>query len=268
MANRVGEKFFSIIALVLLPASGIILIGLQLQLYGWLLLLLGSICLLGCRQQFRKDIILIYLALALLGLTRISTDISWTHIAQMSLTLCLALIIPFVMSKYLWRDSAIRYRWHHGRAWYRTEILYVVTTAVLAYFILPLYLKNTGAYLNWTVEPGVSHLVRLFLGTQALGFWDELFFVCTVLGLLRRHLSFPIANIIQSILFTSFLYELGFTGWGFAMIFIFALIQGFVFKKTDSLLYVITIHLTLDVVLFLALLWAHHPTWMPIFLVG
>ena len=37
-------------------------------------------------------------------------------------------------------------------------------------------------------------------------------------------------------------------------------------KKSKSLFYVITIHLTLDLILFLALIFAHHPLWMPIFI--
>ena len=47
---------------------------------------------------------------------------------------------------------------------------------------------------------------------------------------------------------------------------LFALTQGYIFKKTESLLYVITIHLTLDLVLFLALLNVHTPTLADIFL--
>src|SRR5438105_3569702 len=127
-------------------------------------------------------------------------------------------------------------------------------------------LKSSGSYVNWTVDPGVSNLVRFFIGTNALGIWDELFFVSTVLGLLRRHLAFPIANLTQSILFTSFLYELGFRGWAFLVIFLFALVQGYIFKKTESLFYIITIHLTFDLILYLALIYTHHPSWMPIFI--
>jgi hypothetical protein len=59
--------------------------------------------------------------------------------------------------------------------------------------------------------------------------------------------------LLQAVLFTSFLFKLGFTGWGPVMIFIFAIIQGVVFRKTDSLFYVITIHGVLgDVILSVA----------------
>ena len=106
----------------------------------------------------------------------------------------------------------------------------------------------------------------LFIGTNALGIWDELFFIITVLALLRRHLPFFWANAIQAVLFTAFLYELGFRGWAPLAIYPFALLQGIVFKKTHNLLYIIAIHLTIDFVLFLALINAHHPHLVDIFI--
>ncbi len=134
-------------------------------------------------------------------------------------------------------------------------------TLIVGYFLVPYYLQDTGSYLNWTVTPGFVEVFILFLGTNALGIWDELFFVNTILSILRKHFTFHIANITQAILFTSFLYELGFRGWGPCIIFPFALAQGYVFRETRNLAYIITLHLCLDLILFLALLVLHHPEW-------
>lgn len=248
----------------LLCLGTVLLIGLQ-QLHGWLVLLLGTVLLLRCHKQFAKDFLLVFVALALLGITDIDTDISYKHMIEMGVTLGLAVAIPYVVSRWIYKDHLVRFRFHHGRKWYRVEVAYIFFTALISYFLLPFYLRTSGAYINWAVDPGISNILRLFIGTNALGIWDELFFVSTILGIFRRFLPFGWANIAQSVLFTSFLYELGFTGWGPWMIYPFALLQGYVFQKTDSLLYVITIHLTLDLVLYLALIHAHHPTWMPIF---
>lgn len=255
-----------IICLTLLASAGIILIGLQMKALGFIILGFGLISLYYCPKKFAKELLLVYISLALLAITQITTDTSYAHIFQMGITLTLAISIPYFVSRYLYKDHLVRFTFHHGRKWLHKEIAWIFITATISYLLLPYYLKSTGAYLNWTVEPGVGNIVRLFIGTNGLGIWDELFFISTVLGILRRFLPFAWANFIQSILFTSFLYELGFTGWGFIMIFVFALIQGIVFKKNESLLYVITIHLTLDLILFLALLEAHHPDWMPIFI--
>jgi len=253
------------VSLLLLGASGIVLIALQIKPAGWLVLAAGAALLPFCRKEFAKDLLLLYLSAAILGVTPITTDISYGHMALMGATLLLAVAIPYLVSRYGFKEYHVHFPFRLGRRWISKEVLYILTTGAVAYFLLPFYLQNTGAYLNWTVEPGVSNIARLFIGTNGLGIWDELFFVCTVLGILRRYLPFTVANLIQATLFTSFLYELGFTGWGPLMIFPFALFQGLIFKRTESLLYVITIHLTYDFVLFLALLNAHHPTWVPIF---
>ena len=71
---------------------------------------------------------------------------------------------------------------------------------------------------------------------------------------------------MQAVLFTSFLHELGFTSWGPLMIFPFALIQGYTFATTRSLSYVVTVHLTFDLVLFGVLLHAHQRSWVDVFL--
>jgi hypothetical protein len=260
------KNYIHKIPLIFLGLAGVVLIALQIQLWGWLFLVAGTASLLFCKKDFSRDMLLIYISLAILGITPITTDISYMHMFWMGTTLGLAVVIPYLVSRFLYKDHHVRYNWHHGRNWYKTEIFYILLTAIIAYFFLPFYLRNTNAYVNWSVEPGVANITRLFIGTNALGIWDELFFVSTVLGILRRYVTFQWANLIQAVLFTSFLYELGFTGWGPIMVYLFALLQGYVFSKTESLIYVITIHLTLDFILFLALIHAHHPSWMPIFI--
>jgi hypothetical protein len=79
-------------------------------------------------------------------------------------------------------------------------VAYIAFTAALAYLILPFYLASTGSYHNWTVEPGALNLFRLFIGTNGLELWDELFIVATVLAVFRFYLPFRWANIAQAIL--------------------------------------------------------------------
>ena len=74
-----------------------------------------------------------------------------------------------------------------GHPWTRTEKWYLAAVVVMGYALLPAYMVNTGVYGNWpAVFP--EGIFRLFLGTNVLGIWDELFFICTVFVLLRRHL--------------------------------------------------------------------------------
>lgn len=261
------KKFFEYLSLFLLCVSTIALIGLQFKIVGTVLLLLSALSLFLCKKQFRKDIILIHISIGILSVIPITTDISYGHVFVMGSGIWAAVGIPYVISRFLYKDHLVTFKLHHGRKWYKKEFLYIAVTAVVAYFLIPFYLHNTGAYMNWRVEPEVSYLTRFFIGINALGIWDELFFISTVLGILKRHIDFRVANLVQATLFSAFLYELGFSGWGFIMIYALAIIQGYIFKKTESLFYVITIHLTLDFILFLALINAHYPTWVRVFLV-
>jgi membrane protease YdiL (CAAX protease family) len=106
------------------------------------------------------------------------------------------------------------------------------------------------------------------VGVGFVGIWDELFFICIIFALLRRYFPFWIANVLQAIVFVSFLWELGYRSWGPALTLPFALIQGWIFEKSRSVYYIITVHLLFDVVVFLVLVYAHHPTWLPIFFVS
>ncbi|MEB0222347.1 CPBP family glutamic-type intramembrane protease, partial [Pseudomonas sp. AB12(2023)] len=92
------------------------------------------------------------------------------------------------------------------------------------------------------------------------------FFICTVFALLRRHFPDWLANLLQAVIFTSFLWELGYRSWGPLITFPFALLQGFTFALTRSLGYVIVVHLLFDLVVFLVIVHAHTPAWLPIFL--
>jgi membrane protease YdiL (CAAX protease family) len=214
----------------------------------------------------RRQFLVLLGSLGLLALTPINTSIEPGHFLVMGALLLLAVTLPYLVLRYRYHDSTIAYQLHHGRRWSRMEIGYILLAALIGYLVIPFYLVSSGSYQNWTVEPGAMNLLLLFVGTNALGIWDELFFVNTALTIFRRHIPFGWANLAQALLFTAFLYELGFRGWGPLMIFPFALLQGYVFKRTESLLYVIAIHLTVDLVLYLALIHAHHPSWLPIFI--
>jgi membrane protease YdiL (CAAX protease family) len=253
------------VSVIFMAMSAITLIALQLHPTGWILLSLAGASALFADRKFMREIALIIISLAILGLTPINTHIDIEHMLYMGTALGLAVFVPYGISRFVYRDHAVRFKFWNGRYWYKAEIGYVLFAFVVAFFLLPYYLKSTGSYLNWPSATDFWSIVRLFIGTNALGIWDELFFVSTVLGILRRYFPFSFANFLQAILFTSFLYELGFTGWGPIMIFCFALLQGFIFKKTESLFYIISIHLTVDFILFLALIAAHHPELMPIF---
>jgi hypothetical protein len=218
------------------------------------------------RKLFR-DAVLLAFSLIIMSLVPINTDISAQHMIEMGLAMGLIVTVPYLVSRYIYKDHAIRFPWHFRERWSWQKWAYIGLVAVVGYLLLPYYMIETKAYLNWPDADTAGEILRLFAGTNALGIWDELFFICTAFVLLRRHVPFWIANLFQAVLFSSFLYELGFTSWGLPMTFLFALIQAYIFRMTHSLFYIVCVHLLFDLFLFLVLIHAHNRDILDIFLV-
>ena len=234
---------------------------------GWILVVSTAALLLTFpRSNFSKHTWLLIGVLCLLGLIPINTSIDYGHFAFMGSVLIATVALPFFITRKALKEKIITFPVRMRRKWLKKEIAYVFIAGIGAYLLLPFYLGTTGSYVNWGAELEPSYIIRLFIGTNALGIWDEIFFVGVCLALLRKHLPFWIANMAQATLWTTFLYELGFRGWGPLVIFPFAMSQGLIFKNSKSLLYIITVHLTIDFMLFLVLIHLNNPDVLNIFI--
>lgn len=256
---------FKYASLVLLMVGTVLTIPLEQKSFGYAALCLGAAVTLGGTRAYYRHALLIFLSIAIIGATPISTSIDLVHILLMGVLIGLAVVIPYIVTRFIYKEPVIRFPLGK-HTWTRGHIGYLLLALALSYLILPFWMQSTNGHLNWSVIADPYHLFVLFLGTNGLGIWDELFFIVTVLALLKRHIPFCQANLVQAVLFTSFLYELGFRGWAPLAIYPFALLQGLVFRRTDNLTYIIAIHLTIDFVLYLALINAHHPQLLDIFL--
>ena len=196
----------------------------------------------------------------------LKADLSNGGMTRFAVVLSLAVVLPYVGSRYLYREDVIKFPWRTGRRWSRYEYAYLVIVLALGYLLLPVYFIGSGAYENWPTVTEPNEIARLFVGVNAVGLWDELFFICTVFALLRQHFSTVVANALQTIVFVSFLWELGYQSWGPVFTIPFALLQGYIFQRTRSLAYVVTVHLSFDVIIFMILVHAHTPEWFNVFL--
>lgn len=251
--------------IVWLCVTVVVLIALQVEPLGFFMLAAGLLSLFLTSAEFRRNIALVYGSAALIGITPINTSTDFPHITTMGVPIFLVVFVPYYVSKHIYKNNLVRFPFGRGREWKQREIFYVLFTASIGFLLLPLMLRSGSSYLNWNIQPGTWNILESYIGLNVVGIWDELFFVSTILGIYRNHLPFWAANLAQAVFFTSFLYTLGFQGWSPLVIFPFALTQGYIFKKTDSLLYVLTIHLTLDLVLHLTLVYLHFPEWLPFF---
>lgn len=251
---------------VLLSASGVLLFGLENDPAGYGLLALSVLTALVVDRGLARHLGLVAAGLVIISLVPLNADLSIQHMILMGGALGLAVLLPWLVSRFAYREEIIKFPVNTGRKWPLTAKLYLLGVVALGYLILPVYLISTGVYQNWPDASDPAIFWRLFLGVNAVGIWDELFFICTTFTLLRRHFPDWLANILQAVIFSSFLWEIGYQAWGPLLTFPFALLQGYTFKLTKSLTYVVSVHLIFDFVLFLALVHAHNRDWLPIFL--
>ncbi|MEA2640084.1 MAG: hypothetical protein QOF51_1478 [Chloroflexota bacterium] len=198
--------------------------------------------------------------LIVLALAPIDTNTSNPHVLELGIPFLAVLIGPAAI---LGRTDpgVIRYRLLPTRFGAGDAALLALSVP-LAWASLHLYFAlDPGVAFNWTLppEPDDEALVRLFLGINAVGIWDELFFVNTSFAILRSLYPLGVSNLAQATVYTSVLYRMAFTGPGPFFVGVLALTQAALFERTESLLYVITIHVIVDYFLFQQIVGAHYP---------
>lgn len=256
---------YNIIPITLISLGGLLLFGFEMQLLGYGLFAL-SLCIARIYNQLlARDLLLVVIGIFIISLIPITTDISVGHMLVMGSAMVAAVGVPYIIARFVYKSDVIQFPFHLKEPWDRHKWFYLIFVAVIGFFVLPFYMISSGVYQNWPAVSTTEDVIKLFIGTNILGIWDELFFICTVFVIFQKHINFWAANILQAVLFTSFLYELGFESIGPALIYIFALSQGYIFKQTHSLFYLICIHLLLDLILFIVLLHAHNRQWFPLF---
>jgi hypothetical protein len=254
-----------LLAAVLLVSSAVLLFALLLPVPGYATLVASlGVAALADRALF-KDLLLIAVGLVIVSSISVEANIDYPNMALMGVVLSAAVAVPYLMSRRFFNDRETWFPIKTGQRWTTLERWYLVGVLILGYLILPTYFIRSGAYLNWPAISAPDELGRLFVGVGFVGIWDELFFICTVFALLRRHFSFWTANLLQMVIFVSFLWELGYQSWGPLLTIPFALLQGYTFSITKSLTYVVCVHLLFDLVVFLVLVHAHNRDWLAIF---
>lgn len=258
-------------SLALLPAAGVsasavLLFGVHVRPAGYALLVVSLVAAWVMDRGLGRDLLLIGLGIGIVSTTSMEADLDWPRFTAIGTALTLAVAVPFLVDRFVFRRRAIRFPWRTGKTWPRSEKAYIIAVPVLGWAILPFYFITSGAYRNWpTVDDG-GEMARFFVGVNAVGTWDELFFICTCFALLLRHFPPWQANLLQAAIFVSFLWELGYRSWGPALTIPFALLQGLIFTRTRSLTLVLIVHLLFDAIVFMAIVHAHDRSLFPIFL--
>ncbi|WP_062315761.1 CPBP family intramembrane glutamic endopeptidase [Demequina maris] len=254
-----------IVAAALVCGAAILLFAVHVRPWGYVPLFLGVLLGLAVDRRLGRDLGLIALGQIIISTISLKADLSDGGMLRFTVALGLAVLVPTLISRLAFRDDAITFPIGTGQRWSRTQWVYLAVVVAVGYLVLPFYFIGSGAYRNWPDLEGGGEIARLFVGVNAVGLWDELFFICVVFALLRVHFPMALANILQSVVFVSFLWELGYREWGPLLTIPFALVQGWIFARTKSLPYVVTVHLLFDAIVFGVLVHAHHPELLDVF---
>jgi membrane protease YdiL (CAAX protease family) len=254
-----------LLAAALVCGSAVLLFAVHVRPLGYVPLVAGVLLGLAVDRALGRDLALIATGMALVSTISLRADLSDAGMARFTVALSLAVLVPWALSRFALGQRTIVFPVRTGRRWTRAQLVYLAVVVVAGYLILPFYFIGSGAYRNWPEITGGQEIARLFVGVNAVGIWDELFFVCTVFALLRAHLGLWTANVLQATVFVSFLWELGYREWGPVLTVPFALVQGWIFARSTSLPYVVAVHLLFDLVVFGVLVHAHHPELLDVF---
>lgn len=245
---------FCLATVLLVPLERFVL-GLPAWGLTWLPLL-GS-----ATPRLRRNLGVLHVVVLMLAFAPIHTGLDTRHFMTLGTMFLLAVLGP-----YLW----LRWRAQHELDWRffprhlaARDLLYTFVSIPLAWAIIEVYffMLSADVAANWNLpQPHDPEAVkRLVIGINCVGIWDELFFINTVYVLLRRIFPARLANLAQAVVYTSVLWDMAFRGWGPPIVYGFALTQGVMYEKSGVLLWVILVHLIVDVFLVLAILQYHYP---------
>ena len=150
-----------------------------------------------------RDLSLIAIGMMIVSAISLEAKLDTASMIRFTIALGGAVVVPYALSRWVYRDRAIRFPWRGGGRWSVWQWGWLVAVLLLAWLILPFYFISSGVYQNWPVVDTPDLIARLFVGVGAVGIWDELFFICTVFALLRRHVADLTANLLQTIVFVS-----------------------------------------------------------------
>lgn len=246
--------------LLLLLAAAVLWIPLEAYAAGAPCWLAGVVLLSRAQSQARLLLGLLYGCVACLAAAPIHTDLSNAHFLSLGLAFGAVVLVPAWILRRFAPDVQDWRFWPRRLA--ALDVIYTVISIPLAWGILRFYFAvNPSMPQQWPLPPVFTLEAewRLIAGINAVGIWDELFFVNTVYAILRVLYPFWLANLAQAVIYTAVLYDMAFVGIGPLVIYGFALTQGAMYERSRCLFYVLIVHLIVDAFLVAAILQGHYP---------
>ncbi len=248
--------------LVAFAAASVLLIPLEAFVPGLVMWALALVLAYRTGEPIvRRNFGLLLGCVLLLGFAPINTNLDTIHFATLGLPFLAVVLLPYLYLK--WRSPEEVDLGFWPRKFSLRDTIYTIISIPLSWGIIWVYFfyLTPDMPTHWPMpaeyDPGAIR--RLTIGINCVGIWDELFFINTCYVLLRAIYPAWLANAGQAVVYTSVLYHMAFTGAGPFIVYAFALTQGAMYEKSRVLLYVLIVHLIVDLFLVLAILQYYYP---------
>jgi len=248
--------------LIAFAASAVLLIPLEAFVPGlvvWLLAL--ALAWRTGDSLVRRNFGILLGCVLVLGFAPIHTDLAPLHFVTLGIPFLAVVLVPYLILK--WKAPGDVDLGFWPRKFSLRDTIYVIISVPLSWGIIWLYFFHLTPEMptHWAMPAqwDDSAVRRLFIGINCVGIWDEFFFINTCYVLLRPMYPAWMTNLGQAVVYTSVLYHMAFTGAGTVIVYIFALTQGAMYERSRILLWVLIVHLIVDLFLVLAILEHYYP---------
>lgn len=265
-ANAITMPRSAYTALAAFCVATVLLVPLAWYIPGFAFWLLSAALTFRQRNpRLRRNLGILLGCIAVLAFAPIDTGLDTRHMAILACCFASVILGPIIATE-IWAPGELRWRFWPPYFSLR-DVLYTAIAIPLSWLVINIYFFHLNPELasHWMLPASYNtHAVRrLVAGINCVGIWDELFFVNIVYGLLRGVFPARVANAAQAVVYTSVLYDMAFTGHGIWIVYLFALTQGVMFEKSRVLLWVLIVHLIVDLWLVFAILQWHFPGHSP-----
>lgn len=252
---------FALAIVLLIPAGQLVPGGICAAVCTWLLASDEEV-------KLRRRLGVLLACVVFLGFIDINPSLSNENFLTLSAAFTLVILVPALVLHFSGDKGLIRFRFWPVH-WRKQDIIYTILSIPLAWVVLKSYewgnreFFDNELFRQWSMpdEADEGEIRRLFIGINLVGIWDELFFVNTCFAVLRSLFKFRLANALQAIIYTAVLYDMAFVGCGIFIVFLFAWTQGAMFEKSESLLWVLIVHLIVDYFLVAFIVQSYYPSY-------
>lgn len=217
--------------------------------FGIWMVVVGSLLMLPRIARYHMGIAA--MMIGVLSITPVQTGMDPIVATAMFIGMLCAVLIPFIAERWIKKENLMHLRLPLRR-FNHTEWHYFVIAMAIVPLWLVIYFLTSPIEQYWTMTTEVEVWVTFF-AIMFIGAWEEFFFIGAVFGLLRRHMSWLAAIVIQACMFTAFLWHIGFKSWGAPFLMAYALYQGYIYYRTKNLTLTLLIHAIVDLTVFVLL---------------